>query len=98
LAALPTRSASLIASVARRVGRSEAPILIDQEGGRVARLGPPHWRRYPSAALFGSLPDPRAQAAARLGARLIADDLGDLGNHRRLFAGARSSDPRPRIR
>jgi len=75
----PDQVRELIASLRDAVGRSEAPILIDQEGGRVARLGPPHWRRYPSAALFASLPDPRAQAAARLGARLIADDLGGLG-------------------
>jgi beta-N-acetylhexosaminidase len=61
------------------VGRSDAAILIDQEGGRVARLRPPEWRLYPSAALVGSLPDPTAQEAARLGARLIADDLGQLG-------------------
>ena len=36
------------------VGRDDAPVLIDQEGGRVQRLGPPHWRRYP-AALAGAL-------------------------------------------
>lgn len=26
------------------VGRADAPVLVDQEGGRVQRLGPPHWR------------------------------------------------------
>ena len=45
----------------------------------MARLGPPHWRRYPSAARLGSLLEPQAAAAARLGARLIADDLQQLG-------------------
>ena len=30
-----------------------APVLIDQEGGRVARLKPPHWRERPPAARFG---------------------------------------------
>ena len=49
------------------VGRDDAPILIDQEGGRVARLRPPHWRLYPSAARLAALPDPLAEeAAARL--------------------------------
>ena len=45
----------------------------------MARLRPPHWRLYPSAARLGSVPDLRAEAAARLGARLIADDLHHLG-------------------
>ena len=61
------------------IGRADAPVLIDQEGGRVARLRPPEWRLYPSAARIASLPDPTAQQAARLGARLIADDLARLG-------------------
>src|SRR5258708_1682246 len=39
------------------VGRSDAPILIDQEGGRVQRMGPPHWQAYPSAATIGALGD-----------------------------------------
>ena len=60
------------------VGRADAPVLIDQEGGRVQRLGPPHWPNYPPGALYGALYDrDRAGglAAARLGARLIAADL-----------------------
>lgn len=61
------------------VGRADAPVLIDQEGGRVARLRPPHWRTYPSAARIGALPDPIAAEAAELSARLIADDLAQLG-------------------
>ena len=69
----------LVAALRGAVGRSDAPILIDQEGGRVARLRPPSWRLYPSAARLGSLPDPQAEVAVRLGARLIADDLRDLG-------------------
>jgi len=69
----------LVAALRGAIGRSDAPILIDQEGGRVARLRPPSWRLYPSATLLGSLPDPKAEVAVRLGARLIADDLGDLG-------------------
>jgi beta-N-acetylhexosaminidase len=59
------------------VGRADAPVLIDQEGGRVARLKPPEWRRYPAAARLAALPE--AEEVVRLGARLIADDLAALG-------------------
>jgi len=57
----------------------EAPVLVDQEGGRVARLQPPEWRRYPAAGEIAALPDPLALEAARLGARLIAADLAEIG-------------------
>jgi beta-N-acetylhexosaminidase len=75
----PDQVRELVAGLRGAIGRSDAPVLIDQEGGRVARLRPPSWRLYPSAARLGSLPDPQAEAAVRLGARLIADDLQDLG-------------------
>jgi len=62
------------------VGRSEAPVLIDQEGGRVQRMGPPHWPAYPTAAAIeAGLPPSEAEAAARLVARLIAADLSEVG-------------------
>jgi beta-N-acetylhexosaminidase len=57
-------------------------VLIDQEGGRVQRLGPPLWRRYPPGRFFSSIHsrDPQTGLeAARLGARLIARDLVALG-------------------
>lgn len=60
----------------------EAPVLIDQEGGRVQRLGPPHWPAYPPGAIFSTLYDIDSQlglTAAQLSARLIAADLIDLG-------------------
>ena len=60
----------------------DAPVLIDQEGGRVQRLGPPHWPVYPPGAVFGALYDVDRSfglSAARLSARLIAADLGELG-------------------
>ncbi len=60
----------------------EAPVLVDQEGGRVQRLGPPLWPAYPAGAAYGRIydRDPDAGlAAARLGARLIAADLMELG-------------------
>lgn len=75
----PAQVRELVEALRGCVERPDAPILIDQEGGRVARLRPPHWRLYPSAARIASLPDPMAQHAARLGARLIADDLSRLG-------------------
>jgi beta-N-acetylhexosaminidase len=59
-----------------------APVLVDQEGGRVQRLGPPHWRSYPPAARFGALHAIDEEAgveAARLNARLIGQDLARLG-------------------
>jgi beta-N-acetylhexosaminidase len=71
----------LIGEFRSAVGR-DAPVLIDQEGGRVQRLGPPQWPSYPPGAAYGALYDKDRQtglAAARLGARLIASDLAPLG-------------------
>jgi len=70
---------SLVADLRAAVGRNDAPVLVDQEGGRVARLRPPEWRRYPAAAQIAALPDPLALEAARLDARLIAEDLAEVG-------------------
>ncbi|MBL8587004.1 MAG: beta-N-acetylhexosaminidase [Methylobacteriaceae bacterium] len=63
------------------VGRADAPVLVDQEGGRVQRLGPPHWRAYPPAAAFDrACNDPHAaRELARLSARLMAHDLAEAG-------------------
>lgn len=73
---------ALIESMKRAADNPDALVLIDQEGGRVARLRPPHWRSYPRGADYGRLwpidPD-LAGEAAFLGARLIADDLAALG-------------------
>ena len=58
------------------------PILIDQEGGRVARLGPPHWPVFPPAAVFGEAwgkAPLTAMAAARANAQALAVMLADLG-------------------
>ena len=55
---------------------AEAPILVDQEGGRVARLKPPHWRAHPPAAAFENGPAAAAQAeAAAIGAECRAVGL-----------------------
>jgi len=101
----PDQVRDLVSALRECVGRDDAPVLIDQEGGRVARLKPPHWRTYPSAARVASLPDPLAEHAARLAARLIADDLSRLEITVDLPAGARSpgfgsrsGDRRPGLR
>ncbi|HEX3497968.1 MAG TPA: beta-N-acetylhexosaminidase [Stellaceae bacterium] len=74
----PEQLRRLVEALRASVGRADAPVLIDQEGGRVARLRPPHWRTYPSAARIAALGD-ASPAAARDVARLIADDLARLG-------------------
>jgi beta-N-acetylhexosaminidase len=79
----PDQVRSLVAELRRSVGRADAPVLIDQEGGRVARLKPPHWPARPPAAFFGELYRQRGRVTAceavRLDARLIADDVYRLG-------------------
>src|SRR6201991_3820612 len=78
----PTQVAALVAELRRVGGVAEAPVLIDQEGGRVQRLGPPNWPVYPPGAVFGTLYDIDSKlglAAARLSSRLIAADLIELG-------------------
>ncbi|WP_407174622.1 beta-N-acetylhexosaminidase [Bradyrhizobium sp. STM 3562] len=78
----PRQVSHLVRELRNCLGGPDAPVLIDQEGGRVARLGPPHWPVYPAGALFGRLYDIDEELglkAARLSARLIADDLHQLG-------------------
>jgi beta-N-acetylhexosaminidase len=78
----PAQVASLVRELRDLIGNADAPVLIDQEGGRVQRLGPPHWPVYPPGAVFGALYDIDPQLgfkAARLSSRLIAADLIDLG-------------------
>jgi len=80
--ATPAQVAALVAELRTAAGSTDAPVLIDQEGGRVQRLGPPHWPVYPPGAVFSTLYDTDSAlglAAARLSARLIAADLADLG-------------------
>ncbi len=70
----------LISEFREICGRDDAPVLIDQEGGRVQRLGPPLWPSYPAASRFARINDPhQRREAIRLGARLIAHDLFSLG-------------------
>jgi beta-N-acetylhexosaminidase len=78
----PQQVSNLVNDFRGFVGRDDAPVLIDQEGGRVQRLGPPHWPAYPPGGVFGEIYDGnRADGitTAKLGARLIAADLQALG-------------------
>ncbi len=78
----PDQVRTLVAAMKAAAQNPAALILVDQEGGRVARLRPPHWPAYPRGADYGRLwahdPD-LAGEATFLGARLIADDLFRLG-------------------
>lgn len=78
----PDQVRRLVESLRSVVGRDDAPILIDQEGGRVQRLRPPYWRDAPSARTFGQMAEhdeESAVEAAWLNARLIADELVEMG-------------------
>ena len=78
----PAQVTKLLVDLRSTLGEPDAPVLIDQEGGQVQRLRPPHWPLYPAGAAFGDLYDidpVLGLSAARLSARLIAADLTDLG-------------------
>jgi len=77
----PQQVTELTKSFSDAVGWS-APVLVDQEGGRVQRLGPPHWPIFPPGARYGAIYDrdvASGLAAARLGGHLIAAELSVLG-------------------
>ncbi len=78
----PVQLKKLTDSLKDLTGRAQLPILIDQEGGRVARLRPPHWRTAPSGARFGELYERNPAAAleaVRLNSRLIGYELVQVG-------------------
>ncbi|TBW37992.1 beta-N-acetylhexosaminidase [Siculibacillus lacustris] len=78
----PDQIRALTRALRESVDRPDAPILIDQEGGRVQRLRPPQWPAYPDGRTYGEVfvRDPaEGRRAARLGGRLIAADLASLG-------------------
>ncbi len=63
-------------------GRADVPILIDQEGGRVQRMGPPIWPAFPAGAAFDALYDVAPMSAieaARVNAKAIALTLTEVG-------------------
>ncbi len=78
----PERTRRLVEDLRSSVARADAPVLIDQEGGRVARLRPPHWRKAPPARLLGALyaRDPeQGLEATRLNSQLLAADVASVG-------------------
>ncbi len=77
----PDQVRALTSALRAAINDPDAPILIDQEGGRVQRMGPPHWPKYPpGAAYLAATNDPlAARELVRLGARLMAHDLKSVG-------------------
>jgi len=78
----PDQVRKLVADAKEAIGEDGVLVLIDQEGGRVRRLMPPHWRELPPAAAFAKLAEADAElaeSAVRLVAHLTAQDLKDIG-------------------
>jgi len=78
----PEQVASLVAELKATCSHNQVAILIDQEGGRVARLKPPHWPAFPAASVFSAMAQndlKKAEEAVYLNARLIAHELAMLG-------------------
>ena len=75
----PGQVRALVSDFRESAGRDDALVLIDQEGGRVARLKPPHWRASPPQGFFAGLDPAAGRRAANLNARLLAADLHALG-------------------
>jgi beta-N-acetylhexosaminidase len=75
----PQQVRALVNDLRDAVGRADAPVLADQEGGRIARLRPPHWPELPAAATVAALPAETATRAVWLVGRLIAHHCADLG-------------------
>lgn len=77
----PDQLRSLVGSLKELVGR-DCPVLIDQEGGRVQRLKPPHWREYKPMQFFGELyqesPD-EALETLRFETLRLAEELVEVG-------------------
>jgi beta-N-acetylhexosaminidase len=75
----PAQLLALTSDLRDAVGR-DAPVLIDQEGGRVQRLRPPHWRAWPDPRpACEALSEPDAERMLRLRYRLIAQELRACG-------------------
>lgn len=74
--------AALAAELRALSGRDDLPILIDQEGGRVARLGPPEWPAFPAGPAFDALYEQApmsAIAAARANGQALGAMLAEVG-------------------
>ncbi len=78
----PEQVRSLVGQLKLCMGHAQALVFIDQEGGRVQRLKPPHWPAYKAGRVFGEIAAKKPKLglrAAYLTNRLIADDLAQLG-------------------
>ncbi|MCX8505226.1 MAG: beta-N-acetylhexosaminidase [Alphaproteobacteria bacterium] len=78
----PEQIRALTQEIRVNLARPDAPILIDQEGGRVQRLKPPNWLNLPAAARIGALYDrdaDRGLAAALLLGQILGQELAELG-------------------
>lgn len=78
----PAQLRALTDALRALASRADVPILIDQEGGRVARMQPPAWPAFPTAEAFDKLYDVAPMSAieaARANAQAIATVLADAG-------------------
>lgn len=84
----PEQVRKLVSDLKVCASHEQVLVLIDQEGGRVARLKPPHWRKAPAAGMFAARATAdisagrtfsRSRASVYWNARLIADELESLG-------------------
>ena len=73
----PQQLSALCADIKQQLDHPYASILIDQEGGRVARMKPPHWRAYPPALELAAKNNP--ERAVYVSARLMAEELRACG-------------------
>ena len=74
----PAQLRALTDALRTAVGRP-APVLIDQEGGRVARMGPPHWQAWPPPAEEVGAAGAGAPDAMRARYRAIGAELSAAG-------------------
>ena len=101
-----TQVTDLVREALHELG-GEAPVLVDQEGGRVQRLGPPLWPAYPPGAAYGRIYDRDPARGSRGGPARRAADRGrphGTRHQRRLPAARRRAgrrrrpgDRRPRL-
>lgn len=68
----PDQLTALVRDLRASIGRPDAPVMIDQEGGRVQRLRPPRWPAHPPAAHFADRPEAEARANAASIGRMVA--------------------------
>ena len=95
----PKQVTKLVSDLRDAVGDADAPVLIDQEGGRVQRLSPPHWPLYPPGAMFSALYDLDSQLGLSRGLAQRAAHRGRSHrprHHRRLPAAGRRAGCRRR--